>query len=172
MKSLIGKILLSFTIYRNIFGPCEVPFSSKRISSFLIKPFGKTEIVLLNPLVLTKHSIVMLLKQKKRGNKMALNSYSKTTSKSENLKNHWVLELVVFRGRMPLNPHRSGLVMSIQELPLMYLHMWTILSIFFVNPVSPVPMTSASFYARRVPVSGSHISWLSCPQKFNQKSFN
>lgn len=67
---LIGTILLSFTIHRNIFGLCEVSFSSERISCFLIKPFGKTEIVLPNPLVLAKafYPVVLKAKEQKKHN--------------------------------------------------------------------------------------------------------
>lgn len=45
----------------------------------------------------------------------------------------------------------------------------SILSLFFVNPISPILTASAPFYARRTAGLGSHVSWLSSLQNFSQK---
>lgn len=84
-------------------------FSSERLSCFLSKPFGETEIVLLNSLVLAKHSIVLLLKQKNRRNTTVLNFYSKTTSKRQTLKKSLILGLDRFQRKNTTEPTEEGI---------------------------------------------------------------
>lgn len=48
----------------------------------------------------------------------------------------------------------------------------SVMTLVCVNPVSPVPVTSAPLYTGRKTVLGSLISWLSFPHNFSQKSYN
>lgn len=67
MKCLIGT-MLSFTIYRNLFGLCEVSFSSERISCFLIKPSEKQIVLLILWCCKAFYPVAIKAKEQKKHN--------------------------------------------------------------------------------------------------------